>query len=84
MLRRTMKKTRIPRTAITALTLSLSLMNNKAKAATGISIMAVLLWIFHAFHIINFVSSNDSSQGVKTSDGVIILTDPAGKKDTYH
>jgi hypothetical protein len=57
-------------------------MNNKAKAVTGLSIMAALLWIFHVFHVINFVSSNDPSQGVKTSDGVIILTDPAGKKDT--
>ena len=57
-------------------------MNNKAKAATGLSIVAVLIWLFHAFHVINFVSSNDSTQGVKPSDGVIILTDSAGKKDT--
>jgi hypothetical protein len=57
-------------------------MNNKAKAATGLSIVAVLFWIFHIFHVINFVSSNDSTPGMKPSDGVIILTGPAGKEDT--
>ena len=78
----TMEKDADTGTAIKALTLSLCLMNNKAKAATGLSIMAVLLWIFHVFQVINFVSSNDPTPGVKPSDGVIILTDPAGKKDT--
>ena len=57
-------------------------MNNKAKAATGISIAGVLLWILHAFHIINFASPKDSTSGVKPSDGVIISTDSTGKKDT--
>ena len=56
-------------------------MNRKAKAATGISIVALLFWLFHTFHVINLVSSNDS-QGVKPTDGVIIFTDSAGKKDT--
>jgi len=75
------KKDAETRTAIKALTLPLSLMNNKAKAATGLSIVAVLFWLFHIFHVINFIS-NDFTPEVKPSDGVIILTDPAGKKDT--
>ena len=57
-------------------------MNRKAKAATGISIVAVLFWLFHTFHVINLVSSNDSTSGIKPTDGVIILTDSTGKKDT--
>jgi hypothetical protein len=57
-------------------------MNNKAKAATGLSIVAVLFWLFHIFHVIDLISSNESTPGVKPSDGVIILTDTAGKKDT--
>lgn len=60
-------------------------MNSKTKIGAGLSVSAILVLIFHFFHVlhaVNMIGEQDKKELLKNTPVYFIQTDTAGKKDT--